>query len=133
MKHALVVALVALSVPAFAADQVITVSFDSIAAIPSKSGEKLDPSLFSFGPAVPGGEDDTGHATSNAFGKSKDEACRWALLGTFLKFQAKAKAANKKVVGVRTYAGEKGESSSANCVCLAGGIVVRSTIKASYK
>ena len=133
MKRALVVALVAFSVPAFAADQVVTVSFDSIAAIPSKSGEKLDPALFSFGPAVPGGEDDMGHASSNAFGKSKEEACRWALLGTFLKFQAKAKAAGKKVVGVRTYAGEKGESSSGNCVCLAGGIVVRSTIKGSYK
>lgn len=133
MKHALVAALLAVSVPAFAADQVITVSFDSIAAIPSKSGEKLDPSLFSFGPAVPGGEDDTGRASSNAFGKSKEDACRWALLGTFLKFQAKAKAAGKRVVGVRTYAGEKAESSNANCVCLAGGVVVRSTIKGSYK
>ena len=127
MKYALVVALAALSLPAFAADAVVTVTFDSIAAIPSKSGEKLDPALFSFGPAVPG-EEDTGHASSNAFGKSKEEACRWALLGTFLKFQAKAKASGKKVVGVRTYAGEKGESSNGNCVCLAGGIVVRSTI-----
>ena len=132
MKYALVVALAALSMPAFAADAVVTVTFDSIAAIPSKSGEKLDPALFSFGPAVPG-EEDTGHASSNAFGKSKEEACRWALLGTFLKFQSKAKAAGKKVVGVRTYAGEKGESSNANCVCLAGGMVVRSTIKATYK
>lgn len=132
MKNALVVALVTLSVPAFAADQVVTVSFDSIAAIPSKSGEKLDPALFSFGPAVPGDED-TGHASSNAFGKSKEEACRWALLGSFLKFQNKAKAAGKKVVGVRTHAGEKAQSSDANCVCLAGGVVVRSTIKATYK
>lgn len=132
MKNALVVALAVLSVPAFAADQVVTVSFESIAAIPAKNGDKLDPSLFSFGPAV-AGEEDTGHASSNAFGKSKEEACRWALLGTFLKFQSKAKAAGKKVVGVRTYAGEKGESSNANCVCLAGGMVVRSTIKATYK
>ena len=132
MKNALVVALAVLSVPAFAADQVVTVSFESIAAIPSKSGERLDPALFSFGPAVPGDED-TGHASSNAFGKSKEEACKWALLGTFLKFQNKAKASGRKVVGVRTYAGEKGESSNANCVCLAGGMVVRSTIKATYK
>lgn len=132
MKHALVVALVAVSLPTFAADSIVTVTFESIAAIPSKSGEKLDPALFSFGPAVPGDED-TGHASSNAFGKSKEEACKWALLGTFLKFQNKAKASGKKVVGVRTYAGEKGESSNANCVCLAGGMVVRSTIKATYK
>ena len=132
MKYALVVALVALSMPAFAADQVVTVTFDSIAAIPSKSGEKLDPALFSFGPAVPG-EEDTGHASSNAFGKSKEEACRWALLGSFLKFQSKAKASGKKVVGVRTGAGDKTESSNINCVCLAGGMVVRSTIKATYK
>lgn len=132
MKTTLVFALVALSMPALAADSVVTVTFESVAAIPAKNGEKLDPALFSFGPAVPG-EEDTGHASTNGFGKSKEDACRWALLGTFLKFQSKAKAAGKKVVGVRTYAGEKGESSNANCVCLAGGMVVRSTIKATYK
>ena len=132
MKRSLVVALVALSVPAFAADVIVTVSFESVAAIPSKSGEKLDASLFHFGPAVPGGEEDIGHATTVAFGKSKEDACRWALLGSFLKFQARAKASGKKIVGVRTSAGDI-ESSKSDCVCLAGFTNVRSTIKASYK
>ena len=50
-----------------------------------------------------------------------------------LKFQSKAKASGKKVVGVRTFAGDKSESANINCVCLAGGMVVRSTIKATYK
>ena len=54
------------------------------------------------------------------------------MLGTFLKFQAKARAAGKKVVGVRTSAGDT-ESAKSDCVCLAGFTNVRSVIKASYK
>jgi len=132
MKNAILAALLCLSAKVLAADQVITVTFESVAAIPAKNGDKLDPSLFHFGPAVPDGDDDVGHASTNGFGKSKEDACRWALLGTFLKFQKKAKASGKKIVGVRTYAGAT-ESSKSDVVCLAGGIVVRSTIKAAYK
>ena len=133
MKNLIVIALFTLTaVRAQAADVVVTVTFDSIVNTPTKSGEKLDPSLFSFGPAVPGGEDDESKASTNGFGKSKEESCRWALLGSFMKFQNKAKSMKKRVVGVRTYAGST-ESSKADCVCLAGGMVVRSTIKATYK
>ena len=134
MKHLFVVALFTLtSFNAQAADQVITVTFESIANTPTKSGEKLDPTLFSFGPAVPGGEDDQSKASSSGFGKPKDESCRWALLASFMKFQEKAKSMKKRVVGVRTYAGNTESTSADACICLAGGIVVRSTIKATYK
>jgi hypothetical protein len=132
MKHALTLAVLSLAAPAFAADHIITVPFDSVVATPAKNGERLDPTLFQFGPAVPGGADDMSHAQSNGFGKSKEDACRWALLGSFLKMQAKAKSTGKKVVGIRTYAGDT-ESAKSDCVCLAGAVVVRSTIKASYK
>ena len=134
MKNLIVVAIFTLTAfNAQAADQVVTVTFESIASTPTKSGEKLDPSLFDFGPAVPGGENDESRASSSGFGKPKDESCRWALLSSFMKFQNKAKAMKKRVVGVRTYAGPTESSKADACICLAGGIVVRSVIKATYK
>ena len=72
MKNLIVVALFTLAFRAQAADQVVTVTFESIAATPTRSGEKLDPSLFSFGPAVTGGEDDQSKAMSSGFGKPKE-------------------------------------------------------------
>ena len=132
--HKLTFALVAaLAFPAFAADHVITVTLDSIAAMQTKSGEKIDPAMFSFGPAVAGAEEDTSQASSSGFGKSKEESCRWALLSSFIKLQNKAKAANKKVVGVRTFAGATEGNKKDQLVCLAGAVVVRSTVKAGYK
>ena len=133
MKKLFVLLCVCSAVPALAADHVITVTFDSIAAIPTKSGEMLDKSMFRFGPAVPGAIEDTSAASSNGLGKSKEDACRWALLSSFIKLQAKAKQAGKKVVGLRTYAGATEGASKDNLVCLAGAMVVRSTVKAGYK
>jgi hypothetical protein len=130
----LTLALVAvLAVPAFGADSVITVTFDQLVAMQTKQGEKLDPTLFSFGPAVAGAAEDTSQASTSGFGKPKDESCRWALLGSFIKLQNKAKASNKKVVGVRTYAGATEGAKADQLVCLAGAMVVRSTVKAGYK
>lgn len=133
MKTLVAVVVACLAVPAFAADKIITVSFDSIAAMESKSGEKVDPKLFKFGPEVAGAEQDSSAASSNGFGKSKEEACKWALLSSFLKFQAQAKQKNKKVVGVRTFAGSTEGAKADSLVCLAGAMVVRSTVKAGYK
>jgi hypothetical protein len=121
------------ALPALAADQIITVTFDSVAATPTKSGETLDKTMFSFGPAVPGAVEDTSAASSNGLGKSKEEACRWALLGSLIKIEAKAKQSGKKVVGVRTYAGATEGATKDNLVCLAGAMVVRSTVKVGYK
>ncbi len=54
MKKLTVLFTLCLGLPALAADKVISVTFASVAATPSKSGETLDPRLFSFGKAVPG-------------------------------------------------------------------------------
>lgn len=133
MKNLLVLLCACGALPALAADHVITVTFDSVAAIPSKTGETIDKSLFHFGPAVPGAIEDTSAASSNGLGKSKEDACRWALLSSFLKAQTKAKQAGKKVVGVRTYAGATEGAKKDALVCLAGAMVVRSTVKLGYK
>ncbi|MGV3624772.1 MAG: hypothetical protein ACO1OB_28390 [Archangium sp.] len=133
MKTLVAVVVACLALPAFAADKVITVTFDSIVAMESKSGERLDPKLFKFGPEVAGAEQDTSAASSSGFGKSKEESCKWALLSSLLKFQAQAKQKNKKVVGLRTYAGATEGAKATELVCLAGAMVVRSTVKAGYK
>lgn len=133
MKTLTAVMVACLAVPALAADKVITVTFDSLVAMESKSGERLDPKLFKFGPEVAGAEQDSSAASSSGFGKSKEESCKWALLSSFLKFQAQAKQKNKKVVGVRTYAGSTEGAKADSLVCLAGAMVVRSTVKAGYK
>lgn len=133
MKTLVAVVVACLAVPAFAADKIITVSFDSIVAMESKSGEKIDPKMFKFGPEVAGAEQDKSSTSSNGFGKSKEEACKWALLSAFLKFQGQAKQKNKKVVGVRTYAGATEGAKADSLVCLAGAMVVKSTVKGGYK
>ncbi len=133
MKTLVAVVVACLAVPAFAADKIITVTFDSILAMESKSGEKVDGKMFKFGPEVAGAEQDTSAASSSGFGKSKEESCKWALLSSFLKFQAQAKQKGKKVVGVRTYAGATEGAKADQLVCLAGAMVVRSTVKAGYK
>ncbi len=77
--------------------------------------------------------EETSNASSNGLGKSKEDACRWALLSSLLKFQAQAKQRGKKVVGLRTYAGTTEGASKDNLVCLAGSMVVRSRVVAGYK
>ena len=137
MKNALLAGLTAAillssSITASADDRIVSVTFASVAALETKSGEKLDPGLFHFGKES-GGHQDRSRVSSNGFHKSKQEACRWALLGGFIKFQHKAKEAGLRVVGVRTFAGDAESSRADQCLCLAGGFVVRSVIQAGYK
>jgi hypothetical protein len=137
MKNALPAGLAAALLLSFAVsapadDRIVTVTFASVAALETKSGEKLDPHLFHFGGSS-GGAQDRSRVSANGFHRSKKDACRWALLGGFIKFQHKAKDAGLSVVGVRTFAGDAESSRADQCLCIAGGIVVRSVIQASYK
>lgn len=133
MKTLLLAVAALFAVPAFAADHIVTVTFADISGMSTKSGDRIDPSMFSFGPAVPGAEEDQSAASSSGFGKSKEESCKWALLSSFVKLQQKAKSMNKKVVGVRTYAGATEGAKADQLVCIAGAMIVRSTVKAGYK
>jgi hypothetical protein len=133
MKKLALVLVACSAAPAFAADHIVTVTFADIAGMSTKSGERVDPAMFSFGPAVAGAEEDQSAASSSGFGKSKEESCKWALLASFVKIQQKAKSMNKKVVGVRTYAGATEGAKADQLVCLAGAMVVRSTVKVGYK
>jgi len=137
MKNALLAGLtlgllLSSAIPASADDRIVSVSFASVAALETRSGERLDPGLFHFGKES-GDRQDRSHVSSNGFGKSKKEACRWALLGGFIRFQRKAKEAGLRVVGVRTFAGDAESARRDQCLCLAGGMVVRSVIEAGYR
>ncbi|HXB98188.1 MAG TPA: hypothetical protein VNZ54_09055 [bacterium] len=126
------VLLSAAAIPAMAEDEAVTVTFESVVAVPAKDGTTLDPKLFSFGPAKAGAEDVIGHGQARGWHKPKDEACQWALLNAFLKFQKTAQAEGKRVVSVRTYAGDQESVKRDECLCLAGRAVVRTTVKAVY-
>lgn len=137
MKHLLNVSfalalLAGSGAPLLAADKVVSVTFASVVGTEAKDGSKLDPKLFSFGKAV-GGDQDQSHSATRGMGRDKLTPCRRALLTSLLKFQAKAKAAGKRVVGVRTFAGKEESADADKCLCLAGGFVVRTIVKAGYK
>lgn len=132
MAAALLVGVCA-QAPAKASDKVVSVTFASICQEQANDGSTLDPKLFSFGKAVKGAEADQSRAQTSGMGRDKEGHCRHALLGAFLKFQAKAKEAGKRVVGIRTVAGTEESDSADKCLCLAGGFVVRSVVKAGYK
>jgi hypothetical protein len=116
-----------------ASDKVVSVTFADICQETAKDGSTLDPKLFSFGPEVKGASQDQSRAQTSGMGRDKEGHCRHALLGAFLKFQAKAKAEGKRVVGIRTIAGDQESDKADACLCLAGGFVVRSVVKAGYK
>lgn len=116
-----------------ASDKVVSVTFESVCAETAKDGSTLDPKLFSFGPAVKGAAPDQSSSATKGMGRDKESHCRRALLTAFLKFQAKAKQQGKKVVGIRTFGGEQESAKAGECLCLAGGFVVRTVVKAGYK
>jgi hypothetical protein len=130
---ALAAALMSAAVPAFAVDEVVSVTFESIVATPAKDGSTIDPKLFSFGPLKDGASEDRSRAQGSAFHKDKQDACRWILLSSFLKFQRNAQAKGKHVVNVRTQAGDQESSKRDECLCLAGGFSIKSVVKGVYK
>jgi hypothetical protein len=130
---ALAAALMSAAVPALAEDEVVSVTFASIAAQTAKDGSTLDTKLFSFGENKTGMEDDRSRVSGSTHGRSKEDACRWAMLSSFLKFQKKAKSMGKRVVAVRTNTGDEQSASADKCECLVGRFAVKSQILGVYK
>ena len=122
-----------------AEDKVVSVTFDSIKAQTAKNGDTLDGSVkFIFADEAgssTSGSQDTGRARANAFHKDKQEACRWALLGTLLKFQKNAKERGMtKVTDIQISPGKNYPfgGSRNKCQCIAGGTNVGAVVKARY-
>ncbi|HTB34171.1 MAG TPA: hypothetical protein VK842_04870 [bacterium] len=130
---ALAAALICIAIPAFAEDEVVTVTFASIVATPAKDGSTLDPKLFSFGSNKAGADEDRSRVSGSTHGRSKEDACRWAMLSSFLKFQHKAQSMGKHVTEVRTNIGDQKSDKADACLCLVGRWAVKSQIIAVYK
>jgi hypothetical protein len=130
---------VGLSKPVFAGGGTqISVTFESIKALTAKNGDTLDGSVqFCFADKCPGthGEMLSSHAGGSGLGRDKEGKCRWALLGAFLKFQARAKAAGKtRIIGITTASSadtdaDNTSGSAGNCLCNANAFKVSSLVK----
>tara|TARA_R110000751_G_scaffold80201_1_gene161722 strand:- start:3433 stop:3888 length:456 start_codon:yes stop_codon:yes gene_type:complete len=93
--------------------------------------EKLDPSItFSFG-GLPNGKrigerhgNYISNKKTNAFGKSDEEACRWALLSALLSFQDRARSeGGDAVVNLESYYNANPMISTTQFECHAGAIM----------
>jgi hypothetical protein len=128
-----------LAKPALAGGTQISVTFDSIQQLEAKNGDKLDGSVkFYFADEKghgKGGEIITSHAGGSGMGRDKEGKCRWALLGTFLKYQKRAKEEGKsKVVDITTASSAENDPDSVSgsrdrCLCSANAFKVSSLVK----
>lgn len=132
-----VLSLVA-AAPAFARNDPITVSLESVLEMPEAKA-KLDDSVkfYLAGAKTPKvgtkfGED-TGNAKTNAFNKTPEEACRWAALTALLKFHDHAKRVGANaVVDLISYNQHVAFSSPTDIQCLDGTFVGGIALKGTY-
>lgn len=98
--------------------------------------EKLDPDVhFYFGKqshpkVVEKISKDVSNKKTNAFNKSDEEACKWALLSTLLSFQDKAKSLGANaVINVESYYKKNAFSSETEYECHAGNVIAGVAIR----
>lgn len=78
-------------------------------------------------------EEDVTNKKSNAFGKSKEEACKWVMLSALLTLQesAKARGANA-VIGISSYYKKVEYKSASQYECHAGNMISGVALKGRY-
>ncbi|MGH8109944.1 MAG: excinuclease ATPase subunit [Arenimonas sp.] len=136
--NSLFVLLAATSVNAFAADQVLHLDVKAVLD-PSFSSGKLDGTVkFYFaGQSTPkvltSLDEDTTNKKSNAFGKGKEEACKWVMLSALVALQdsAKARGANA-VIGITSYYKKVEYKSASQYECHAGNMISGVALKGRY-
>jgi hypothetical protein len=135
---ALAIGVAMLTGASYPEDKEVYVTFESVKAMTAKNGNKIDGSIkFVFSKDagnVTTGDLDQGNGQTSGFNKNKEDACRWALLDAFLKFQAKAKTNGKSsVTDVETSgAGMNWSGDKEKLTCLAGGMIVRTKVHGRY-
>ncbi|WP_420991773.1 excinuclease ATPase subunit [Cupriavidus sp. 30B13] len=144
MKHAVSIlaataaAAMLLSTPAAARDTKYMLPFKDVLDMP-EAQEKLDGSVkfFLAGQAKPkvleSKEEDVSNRKTNSFGKSDEEACRWAALSALIAFQDKARSLGANaVVNVVSYYKKVEVASPAEYECHAGAVVAGVALKGTY-
>lgn len=134
----LFVLLSASSAHVLAADRVLHLDVKEAIDAGISSG-KLDGSVkfYLAGQATPKVsktlEEDVTNKKSNAFGKAKEEACKWVMLSALIQLQegAKARGANA-VVGITSYYKRVEYKSASQYECHAGNMVSGVALKGRY-
>lgn len=137
MKMITAVALAALAVtaPAHARNNAVTVTLQSVLDMPEAQG-KLDGSVkfYMAGTKSPkivkSFGTDTSNAQTNAFNKSPEEACRWNVLSALIKLQERAKrdGANA-VVDLVSYRDHEDFKSTTDLQCSDGAFLGRVALR----
>lgn len=130
--------LASISMNAMAADKVLHLDVKEVLDSSYSSG-KLDGSVkFYFeGQNTPrimkSLDEDVTNKKSNAFGKSKEEACKWVMLSALMALQesAKARGANA-VIGIRSYYKKVEYKSATQYECHAGNMISGVALKGRY-
>lgn len=136
--HCLFVLLAATSLNAIAADKVLYLDVKEVLD-PSFSSGKLDGSVkFYFaGQSTPKVlktlQEDVTNKKSNAFGKKKEDACKWVMLSALMALQesAKARGANA-VIGITSYYKRVEYKSASQYECHAGNMISGVALKGRY-
>lgn len=126
------------STPSFARDTVLQIPLADVLKMDEAKG-KLDGSVkfYLAGAKTPAVLDrmgsDTSNSKTNAFNKSDEFACQWAILSSLIRFQdtAKQKGANA-VVGLVSYYKKNERSSSRTIECHAGALMAGAALKGTY-
>ena len=140
MKKLIAASLLALvaAAPAFARNDVVTVSLQSVLDMP-EAKTKLDGSVTFYLAGAPTPKvvkkfgEDTSNAKTNAFNKTPEEACRWNALSALLKLQEHAKrdGANA-VVDLVSYRDHQDFRSPTDIECSDGAFLAGIALKGTY-
>ena len=127
----------AASLPAAARDATVTITLESVLAMPAAKA-KLDGSVkFYLAGASPRDGKRFGEAMANvktnAFNKTPEEACRWAALDALIKLESHARREGAvAIVDIVSYNQQQAFSSPANVQCVEGTFLGGIALKGAY-
>lgn len=140
MNKLVAVSLLALvaAVPAFARNNAVTVTLESVLDMPEAKA-KLDGSVKFYLAGAPTPKvvkkfgEDTSNAKTNAFNKTPEEACRWNALSALTKLQdhAKRDGANA-VIDIVSYRDHVDFKSTTEIQCSDGAFMGGIALKGTY-
>ncbi len=132
-----VLALVA-AVPAYARNDAVNVTLQSVLDMPEAQG-KLDGSIKFYLAGSPTPKvvkkfgEDTSNAKTNAFNKSADVACRWNALSALIKLQDKARREGANaVIEITSYSNKIAFTSPTEIQCSDGAFMAGIALKGVY-
>jgi len=126
------------AVPAYARNNAVTVTLQSVLDMPEAKA-KLDGSVAFYLAGAPTPKiikklgEDTSNAKTNAFNKTPEEACRWNALSALIKLadHAKRQGANA-IVDIVSYERHENFSSPTDLQCSDGAFLAGIALKGTY-